>query len=189
MTKQKLKFKVDGGLAKLSELYTAADKDEGAADAYWQNPGALLEALNVAPSKEIRISPGYKKLADSMDAIDFAKWNDTFDHSRDDGMSVQENAFTSLWHSVDGADRATLEAGRLGDDFGQAYTITMTMTMTMTITITVTMTMTVTITSGYSRDENQRKLPVPGGPSFATADVARMTRYAQTLADHVGWFS
>lgn len=186
--KQKLKFKVDGGLARLSELYTAAEQDERAADSYWQNPGALLEALNVAPSKEIRISEGYKKLADSMETIDFAKWNGTFDRSRGDGMGVQETAFTSLWHAVAGADRATLEAGRLGDDFGQAYTITMTMTMTMTITITVTMTMTVTVTSGYQKDE-QKRLPVPGGPSFAAADVARMSRYAQTLADHVGWFS
>src|SRR4051812_24895592 len=114
MKKQKLKFKVDGGLARLSELYTAAEQDERAADSYWQNPGALLEALNVAPSKEIRISPGYKKLADSMDGIDFTKWHGTFDHSRNDGdLCVQEKAFTSLWHAVAGADRDMLEAGRL----------------------------------------------------------------------------
>jgi hypothetical protein len=190
MTKQKLTFKVDGGLKKLADFYATAEKEEKAADTYWQKPEALLEALNVAPSKEIRISSGYRKLAASMETIDFEKWHGSFDRTRDDGdLGVQETAFTSLYQTVAGADIDVLQMGRLGDDFGHAMTITMTMTMTMTITITVTMTMTVTITSGYSKEEPQR-LPVPGGPKFASAaELGVMARYAQTVADHIGWFA
>ncbi len=190
MTKQKLTFKVDGGLKKLAGFYATAEKEEKAADIYWQKPEALLEALDVAPAKEIRISSGYKKLADTMETIDFEKWHGSFDRTRDDGdLNIQETAFTSLYHAVAGADRDALQAGRLGDNFGQAMTVTITMTMTMTITITVTMTMTVTVTSGYNKDEPKR-LPVPGGPSFASAaELGVMARYAQTVADHIGWFA
>jgi hypothetical protein len=188
MTKQKLTFKVDGGLKKLAGFYATAEKEENAADTYWQKPEALLEALNVAPSKEIRISSGYKKLADTMQAIDFEKWHGSFDRTRDDGdLGIQETAFTSLYHAVAGADKAALQMGRLGEDFGQAMTITM--TMTMTITITITMTMTVTVTSGYEKDRNER-VPLPGGPKFASsAELGVMSRYAQTVADHIGWFA
>jgi hypothetical protein len=185
VTKQKLKFKVDGGLKKLSEFYATAEKEAGASDMYWKNPAALLEALEVAPSKEIRISSGYKKLADTMDTIDFEKWHGTFDMSRDDGdLGVQEKAFTSLWHAVAGADRDALEAGRLNDKFEQALTVTV--TVTITITITMTMTMTSTVTSG--RKEEPRA-PVPGAPSLAPRDLAMMSRYAQTIADHMSLYA
>ena len=59
--------------------------------------------------------------------------------------------------------------------------------MTMLMMMTVTVTITVTVTSGHRRED---KPAVPTGPSFASAaEVAMMSRYAQTVADHVGWFS
>jgi hypothetical protein len=154
MSKQKLKFKVDGGLKKLSELYASSDKDAGATDTYWKNPGALLEALAVAPSKEIRLSSGYKQLADTMGQVDFGSW------------------------STDGVP--TLEAGRLGDDFGQAFTCTSVAVVVVVVTVTVV--------SGYHREEPaQQRLPVPGGPKMAS--IADMAYHAQAVAEQVGWFS
>jgi hypothetical protein len=149
-----LKFKVEGGLKKLSEFYATAEKDAGATDTYWHNPAALLEALEVAPSKEIRISAGYKQLADTMGQVDFGSW------------------------STDGVP--TLEAGRLGDDFGQAFTCTSVAVVVVVITVTVV--------SGYHREEPaQQRLPVPGGPKMAS--IADMTHHAQSVAERVGWFS
>ena len=152
MTKAKLKFKVEGGLKKLSELYASAEKDAAATDTYWKNPGALLEALAVAPSKEIRISAGYKQLADTMDKVDFGAW------------------------STDGVP--TLEAGRLGDEFGQAFT-----SVSVAVVVVV---VTVTVVSGY-RDEPVQRAPVPGGPKMAS--IADMAYHAQSVAEQVGWFS
>jgi hypothetical protein len=52
----------------------------------------------------------------------------------------------------------------------------------------MTMLMTVTVTSG--RREEPSRLPVPGGPSMASPhDLAMMSRYAQTVADHMSWFA
>ena len=154
MTKRRLTFKVEGGLKKLSELYASADKDHKATDTYWHNPGALLEALSVAPSKEIRISSGYKQLADTMDKVDFGQWQ------------------------AEGSP--ALQAGRLGDDFGQAFT-----TVSVAVVVVV---VTVTVTTGYTEDKRTpARVPVPGGPKFAS--VEDMARHAQTVAEQVGWFS
>lgn len=155
MRKQRLTFKVDGGLKKLSEFYSSADKDTAAADTYWKNPGALLEALAVSPSKEIRISSGYKQLADTMDKVDFGQW-----HA--EGVPM-------------------LNAGKLGDDFGNAFT-----SVSVAVVVVV---VTVTVVSGHHREQEApaQRLPVPGGPKFA--EIADMSRHAQTVAEQVGWFS
>ena len=153
MSKQRLTFKVDGGLKKLSEFYSTAGSDEFAVDAYWKNPAALLEALSVAPAKEIRISSGYKHLADTMGDVDFNGWQ------------------------AEGAP--IMQAGKLNDDFTQAFT-----SVSVAVVVVV---ITVTVTSGYKKEEPVQRLPVPGGPSFAS--VAEMSRHAQTVAEQVGWFS
>lgn len=151
MSKQRLTFKVDGGLKKLSEFYASADKDTAATETYWHNPAALLEALEVCPAKEIRISSGYKQLAETMVDVDFGQW------------------------SAEGSPM--LNAGKLTDDFSQAFT-----TVSVAVVVVV---VTVTVTSGYNREEPAR-LPVPGAPKFGIADMAR---HAQTVAEQVGWFS
>jgi hypothetical protein len=154
MSKQRLTFKVEGGLKKLSEFYSSKGGEAAATDTYWKNPGALLEALSVAPSKEIRISAGYKHLADTMGDVDFNGWQ------------------------AEGAP--VMQAGKLNDDFIHAFT-----SVSVAVVVVV---ITVTVTSGYNREEPaQQRLPVPGGPKFA--NVAEMSRHAQTVAEQVGWFS
>ncbi|MBI1215569.1 MAG: hypothetical protein GC185_07105 [Alphaproteobacteria bacterium] len=176
MTKQKLKFKVDGGLRKLADFYDSAQQEKSASEAYWNNPAALLEALDVAPEKEIRISGGYKKLADTMDSVDFKKWNDTFDHDmKDNGLYVQPKPYASLWNAV---DPESLQAGDLGDAFDRAYNV---------VVVLITITVTVTVTSGYIRDEDSRRPATPNAPKFS--GIPQMSSYAQSVADQVGWFS
>lgn len=191
MTKQKLKFKIEGGLNKLSELYTATDKDSTATDTYWENPSALLEALSVAPSKEIRISQGYRKLAETMGGINFEELRGSFDYTRtDDG--VQAKPLTTILSAVAGVAPEVIRAGGLKDDFGKegfntisiSISISMTMTMTMTIMMTMVSTSTSTVSFGYE----DKKKP-PGGPKFSACEMAAMSRYAQTVADHISLFS
>ncbi len=153
MSKQRLTFKVDGGLKKLSEFYSSKGSEAAATDTYWKNPGALLEALSVAPSKEIRISSGYKQLADTMGDVDFGAWSE-------EGVPM-------------------LNAGRLGDDFGQAFT-----SVSVAVVVVV---ITVTVTSGYKPEQPAQRLPVPGGPKMA--GIADMAFHAQAVAEQVGWFS
>lgn len=175
MTKQKLKFKVEGGLRKLSEFYSNCDHDLNATETYWKNPGALMEALEVAPAKEIRISHGYKKLADTIDKIDFEKWESTFGRASEECGPFQEKAFNSLLHAVGGYTPA-LHAGDFRDDFEQAFTIT-----TVAVAVVV---VTVTVVSGHQREAPTPRTPVPGSPKFQ-----QMALYAQSVADQVGWFS
>lgn len=176
MTKQKLKFKVEGGLQKLSELYSRTDNDVSAAATYWHNPAALMEALEVAPAREIRISHGYKKLADTMDKIDFGKWEGTFSRAPEDaGEIFEKTAFNSLMHAVGGVDPA-LRAGDYGDAFNQSVTITSVAVVVVVVTVTVV--------SGYQKDAPTPRTPVPGAPKFS-----QMAAYAQSVAEQVGWFS
>ena len=79
MAKQKLTFKIDGGLEKISRLYASAESDKQALNTYGENPAALLEALSVTPEREIRLSAGYRKLAETMDTIDLSQWHDAFE--------------------------------------------------------------------------------------------------------------
>ncbi len=176
MTKQKLKFKLEGGLQKLSDFYATTDTDKTATETYFNNPAALMEALDVTPAKEIRISDGYKKLSDTMGNIDFNKWHDTFDRSAEDcGTAFQDKAFTSLMHAVGGYD-AERHAGGLRDDFTQAFTVTSVAVVVVVVTVTVV--------SGYDRSAPAQRAPVPGG-----SRMSQMSHYAQSVAEQVGWFS
>lgn len=185
--KQKLTFKVDGGLEKVSELYAKADNAQ-ALQTYGENPAALLEALSVEPTQQIRVSAGYKKLADEMDNIDFGTWRDTFEGCTD---SLQPKALTSLWYAVNGYE-PVIHAGGLGDEFNNSMTVSI--SITVTITMTMTMTMTSTVASGYDRVNEQMNVTgghaPPKGPQMAhRKDLTYMARHAQTMAEQIGWFS
>ena len=185
MKKQKLTFKVDGGLEKVSALYAAAQNNKQAVENYGQNPASLLQALSVEPSREIRISEGYKKLASTMDTINFGKWHDTFEpRTETTSYTLQQKAFTSLWYAVNGYDPA-LQAGKMGDDFEQANAVVVVVTFTMTVTMAST--------NGYSdkfKEIPAYRTPTQDGPKFAgKEELAYMSRYAQTVAEQIGWFS
>lgn len=157
MTKQKLKFKVEGGLNRLSDFYAATDTDLTATDTYWHNPAALMEALEVAPAREIRISTGYKKLAETMDKVDFGKWHGTFDRTTEDcEANFQDKAFNSLMHAVGGSD-TPLHAGTYGEKFNQAFTVTSVAVVVVVVTVTVV--------SGYQAPASPEP-PFPADPSF-----------------------
>jgi hypothetical protein len=182
MTKQKLKFKVEGGLKRLSEFYAGAAED--AATTYWQNPSALLEALSVAPAKEIRISGGYKKLADALETLDYGLYHDTLMAKAAD-VCTDENVITSIRHAVAGHDE-TLNAGTISDEFNRGPIVAVAVSM-------ITVSVVVVNLSGYQRDEDMEKRPgyrVPAGPRFATTEQLRdMAHHAQIVADQISWFS
>ena len=185
MKKQKLTFKIDGGLEKVSLLYAAAENNKQSVESYGQNPASLLQALSIEPSREIRISEGYKKLASTLSTIDFGKWHDTLEPETDkNSFNLQQKAFTSLWYAVNGYDPA-LQAGKLNEDFKEANLVVVLITMTITITMAST--------NGYNdtiKDQPAYRTPASDGPKFATrGELAYMSRYAQTIAEQIGWFS
>jgi hypothetical protein len=182
MTKQKLKFKIEGGLQKLADFYSATDKDTHAHDTYWHNPGALLEALAVAPAKEIRISTGYKKLAETAPTIDFDKWTGTFDSGMTDGVTAAPpgTAYASLMQAVDPAQHC----GKISEDFDNAITVTSVAVVVVVVTVTV-----VSGRADYNK-ETPARLPVPNSPKFMAPNfAAEMSRTAQAVAEQIGWFS
>lgn len=99
MTKRKLKFKTEGGLRKLPDFYAHTDTGTRATGTCWHNPAALMEALEAAPAREIRI---------------LDKWEGTFSRASEEcGDVFEENAFNSLLHAAGGHTPA-LRAGELG---------------------------------------------------------------------------
>ena len=181
-TKEKLKFKVAGGLGKLSDFYAGTGAD--AAETYFNNPAALLEALEVAPAKEIRISSGYKKLADSMEEIDFGLYHSTFsEEGVRDCSGVNLNVLTSLWNTV-GGDCA-VQAGPLKKDFNDPIVAVAVSMITVAVAFVNL--------SGMNEDKVNRNVPQkkpPGGPAFASREqLHQMAHHAQIVADHISWFS
>lgn len=184
MKKQKLTFKVEGGLKKLSALYASTDKET--ADTYWQKPAALLEAFEVAPAKEIRISSGYKKLADALDTLDYGLYHETLaEEGAHNCAGVNPGVFTSLWHAVSGYEPG-MQAGRLGDEFnGPIVAVAVSM-----ITVSVAF---VNLSGSNERKDDREERPgyrVPAGPRFASREQLRdMAHHAQIVADQISWFS
>jgi hypothetical protein len=183
MTKQKLTFKVEGGLSRLSEFY--AETKEKDPVAYWENPGALLEALSVAPAKEIRLSAGYRKLAEVMDTLDYGLYHDTLAaEGAHNCAGVNPSVFTSLWNTVSGHDTG-LQAGRLGDEFnGPIVAVAVSM-----ITVAIAF---VNLSGTNERKEDMERpgYRVPAGPRFASKDQVRdMAHHAQVVAEQISWFS
>ena len=182
--KQKLTFKVEGGLSRLSAFYAGAADD--AATTYWQRPSALLEALSVAPEKEIRLSSGYKKLADALETLDYGLYHETLSAREAGPCGTNANVFTSLWHAVGGHDES-LQAGRLGDEFNEGPIVAVAVSM---ITVSVAF---VNLSGSNHREEKHEERPayrVPAGPRFATTEQLRdMAHHAQIVADQISWFS
>ncbi len=184
MTKQKLTFKIDGGLKKLSAFYAGAAED--AATTYWQRPSALLEALAVAPAKEIRLSSGYKKLADALDTLDYGLYHETLSAKESSACGTNANVFTSLWHAVSGHDE--LQAGGLTDEFNEGPIVAVAVSM-----ITVSVAFVNLSGSNYKDEKDREQRPgyrVPAGPRFASTEQLRdMAHHAQIVADQISWFS
>jgi hypothetical protein len=186
MTKQKLTFKIDGGLKRLSAFYAGAADD--AATTYWQRPSALLEALAIAPAKEIRLSSGYKKLADALDSLDYGLYHETLS-AREDKSACGTNAgvFTSLWHAVSGYGEG-VQAGGLTDEFNEGPIVAVAVSM-----ITVSVAFVNLSGSNYKEDKEREERPgyrVPAGPRFASTEQLRdMAHHAQIVADQISWFS
>ena len=182
--KQKLTFKVEGGLSRLSAFYAGAADD--AATTYWQRPSALLEALSAAPAKEIRLSSGYKKLADALDTLDYGLYHETLSAKETAPCGTNPGVFTSLWHAVSGHDD-TLQAGKLGDEFNEGPIVAVAVSM---ITVSVAF---VNLSGSNHEERKHEDRPayrVPAGPRFASREQLRdMAHHAQIVADQISWFS
>jgi hypothetical protein len=188
MTKQKLTFKVEKGLEKIAGIYAAADKDAGAAQAYFDNPAALMEALQVAPHREIRLSPGYKRLADALCSFDFDSYQAELADGPKGECGLSLPILDNMWKKVSGVDCAIhidreLIAGPI-----VAVAVSM-------ITVAVAF----VNLSGRNEDEVGDKTPVapavrrprvPGGPKFSATkeELQHLAQHAQIVADHI-WLS
>jgi hypothetical protein len=225
MAKQKLTFKIEGGLDKVSELYAASNN---AADlqTYGENPAALLQALSITSEKEIRISSGYKKLAEEMGNIDFGQWLNTFEPATEESArNLQIKPLTSLWQTVNGYTPVIQAITGKAED-------SMNMVVEM-ITVVAAVAAAAVWTSVSMQGRTPRKPPAPkmieaaeNSPTshafinmqmnfnmnvnynmnmstngrtprrnppapkmIGAADIAYMSRHAQMMAEHVGWFS
>lgn len=182
MTKQKLKFKIEGGLSKLSELY--AGTNAKMADGYWQNPSMLLEALHVAPSKEIRLSLGYKKLSDALGGFDFGQFYATIEEQGREECGLNLDVLQRMWDKVGGLDCTV----HIDEKQLQGPIVAVAVSM---ITVAVAF----VNLSGYNEYKSE-KAPVqpvyrkpPAGPKFASREeLQNMAQHAQIVADHI-WFS
>lgn len=184
MKKQKLTFKIDGGLDRLSAFYAGAAED--AATTYWQRPSALLEALDVAPAKEVRLSSGYKKLADALETLDYGLYHETLSAQEATPCGVNEGIYTSLWHAVSGHGEG-MQAEGLRDKFNDGPIVAVAVSM---ITVSVAF---VNLSGSNERKDEREQRPayrVPAGPRFASAEQLRdMAHHAQIVADRISWFS
>ena len=190
MARKTLQFKVPGGLKKVSEFYLAHDGKTEDLNTYWHDPAALLKHFTDQPvSAQIKLSEGYKKLADTMDTVNFDRWIESFEEGKraDDGPSVNACALTSLWHSVSGYDAGAMQLSGMRDKFNS-------MTVTILMMVTVTITVTITVASG-SPDGEDMDDEAPGSrspgimPPVSKLKLQHMTQHAQIIADHIGWFS
>lgn len=181
MTKQKLKFKIEGGLSKLSELY--AGTDAKMSDSYWHNPAQLMEALQVAPAKEIRLSSGYKKLADALGDFDFGGFHAAIEEEGKAPCGLNLNVLQTMWDRVGGLDCTV----HIDQKLVQGPIVAVAVSM---ITVAVAF----VNLSGKNDDVAERGPPPapiykrkpPAGPKFATReDMHIMAQHAQVVADHL----
>lgn len=182
MTKQKLKFKIDGGLSKLSELYAATDS--AGADAYFDNPAALMSALSVEPAREIRLAQGYKKLSDALCSFDFAGFHDVIEEEGKAPCGLNLNVLQTMWDKVGGLDCTVhLDEKQLS---GPIVAVAVSM-----ITVAVAF-----VNLSGRNDDTAEKVPAvpvrrkpPAGPKFASREELHiMAQHAQIVADHI-WLS
>jgi hypothetical protein len=179
MSRPLLKFRVQGGLEKISQLYDRLDETPDAIQACWDRPQALLEGLVDEVSPDIALSDGYRRLADAMSSLDLSAWCSTFPHADIDELKpVDAGAVADLHERITGDE---LFAGISDDDFNKA-SITMIMVMMVTVTVTVT------VTSGTAIEQPGIKPGVPG-PGLRAAQLAQLSAHAQIVADGLGRYA
>ena len=177
-----LKFKVDDGLQKISNLYEKLDRDPHALDACWEKPEMLLDGIVETSGRDIEFSQGYKRLADAMSSIEFEQIRETVKPEDAHKLAITEDkAVTMLRNAVCGRSvDDVMDFGAISDDFNNP-----------SIVAVVVLMITVTVTSGSVI--NDRETPNPKGPSLGMIQrqqqLAQLTAHAQTVADQLGWYA
>ena len=178
LRRKPLKYRVEGGLQKIAEIYERMDQDTDAAQKCWNDPSAYLG--DVIAEDNLKLSSGYKELADSLSTLDLREICKDYSFEQIQAMErMDEQSIKTLLSGVvahDGNVEFVKQAGPLSSEFPKA---------TAVVVVVMMITVTVTSTNGPSTEISE----TPSTPSLGKGvDHAKLVDYAQAVADQIGWY-